>query len=140
MKFTPTTVDDLPQLADWAASDPEHREHNDPSWWLTGTGWLAFCFEDKHGPVFYCKVEQEGDLYRLHCQFAPTDRVSKRRLAVAMLKVLPVLNSRIAKAGGKGVVFNSISPELIQFYAKLGFKSAEQNDYVLSFEEQYVRT
>lgn len=135
MKFTPTIIDDLPQISEWAAADPFHQNQNVPSWWLSGTCWLAACFEDNKGPVVYIKVE-EGDYYRLHCQFAPSEIVSKRRLIVSMLKGLPILLEQIGETKAKGVVFQSTNPSLIKFLSSLNFQPSENDDYVLRFERE----
>jgi len=72
MKFTPTIPDDLPQIAEWIASDPHHRDDADAmSWMPFATNCIvSTCVEDKSGPVLYIKVSKEDDFARMSVQFA----------------------------------------------------------------------
>lgn len=135
IKFIPSVVGDLDQLREWSAADSWHREQKQPEWWLTGTGYIAFCAQDEFGPVVYVKVEKEEDWYRLHCQFGPREEVSRERLLEAMNTGLPVLFKLLKQNGGAGVVFESQSRSLIAFMSAQGFRPREKaGDYELKFE------
>ena len=133
IKFNPSNDEDIPQIRDWAAADIYHRGNNDPSWWLTGNGLLAFVLHDEKGPVFYVRLD-DGEYARLSVQFAPVEVVPKRRLVRAMIQCLPTLIEITKQHGNKGLIFDSESPSLISFMEKFGF--LKQNDsYLLSFGE-----
>jgi hypothetical protein len=136
MRLEVSTIADVQRISDWTQVDEYHRENNVPAWWLTGNGSLAFRLDDDEGPVVYIRVD-EGDLYRLHCQFAPRDVVSKRRLISSMMGIFPWVSEYAKSRGAKGVVFNSGSPSLARFMKKLGFEPSweKYGDYVLKFEE-----
>lgn len=135
--FTPTTVDDLPQLSEWIAADPYHFHQGQPEWWFGMDGsLLAFCLTDERGPLSYVRLDAEGEYVRIHTQFAPSSVVSKRRLVVGMIQALRTL-SDYYRISAKGLVFNSVNPSLIAFLDKhLGFKPVGNNDFRLDFEGQ----
>lgn len=138
INFTPSTLDDIEQIKEWAAHDSYHFHQGQPDWWLTGAedSLLAFCLQDEKGPLTYVRLDAEGEYVRIHTQFAPLTVVSKRRLIVGMLETVKILIVFYSEVGAKGLVFNSVSPSLIAFMDKcLGFKSVgNSNDYRLDFE------
>ena len=141
MKFSPSTADDLPQIEEWALADPYHSDQKMPSWWLTGNDcFLAGCIEDDSGPVFYFRIDSEDDLARLNIQFAPPDRISKKRVAIALTEVFPIVKYLVWETGGredfKGMIYNSTSQSLIQFVESLGFVPCGKDDFVLRFGEK----
>jgi hypothetical protein len=138
-----TTVDDIPQIAEWLAADPWHRddERNDPELMITGYGVLAFCLEDDKGPLVYIKLTEDGDDMRISMQFAPESVVSKRRLIVGLIKVgIPLMQGYAEGWGCKGLVYESTNPSLIEFGKKNGFDAVDgTNDYRYSItREQHV--
>lgn len=139
IKFTPTTPDDRRQIQDWLSSDPYHCAGADTTtteWWLTGTDCLvAGCIEDASGPAMYFRMDKEGDLVRLHCQFAPVDSVNKLRVVRVIKEAMPKLEFLAKSKGGKGFVFESTSLMLIRFMHRLGFEPRldKENDYVQMF-------
>ena len=137
MSFTPSTSNDLEQISEWIAADPDHAGRCPPEYWLTGAegSMLSFCLMDDKGPLAYIRLDKDGDLTRLHTQFAPEEVVSKRRLIIGMLKAFEIFIPYL-KTQSKGIIFNSISPLLIAFMKKQDFKEASNDDYVLAFEEQ----
>lgn len=132
--FVPSTDKDIEQIQLWTDADVYHRGQNNPSWWLTGNGILSFCLHDEQGPVFYVRVD-EGEYARLSVQFAPVDIVPKRRLVRAMLQTLPKIIEIAKSHGNKGIIFGSISPTLIGFMNKFGFKDVGDDNFQLSFGE-----
>ena len=125
---------DVDQIAEWTAADPWHKDQKTPEWWLTGTGYLSFCVQDDVGPVVFVKVEEDGNRFRLHCQFGPRTAVDRVRLLKAMKYGLPTILLILIKQG-KEVVFSSESPSLIKFMLSRGFQPDPSGDYVLKVEE-----
>lgn len=137
INFSASTLDDVEQIKEWAQVDPYHFHQGEPEWWLTGNGGLlAFCLQDELGPLAYVRLDTEGDLTRLHTQFAPETVVSKKRLVVGMLAAIPTTIPYLKKQGSRGIIFNSVSSSLIGFMSKIGFFPVSGDDYALSFEEQ----
>jgi hypothetical protein len=134
IRFSASTENDIPQIAEWINADIYHKDQGHPEWWLTGNGILAFCLMDDRGPLTYVRLDDEGEYVRINTQFAPEEVVSKRRLVVGMLDCLKVL--RDTYKGKKGFIFQSTSPSLIAFMEKYeGFKSIGGEDYRADFEE-----
>jgi hypothetical protein len=134
MKFTPSTVDDLGQIADWTKADPYHDVVL-PEWWLTGNDCLfAGRVEDDIGVVLYIRMDRELDNARLHIQFPPPDQVTKKRVARTIMKCFPKLADTV-KQQATGIVFASVSELLIKFMSSFGFVRLEGDDYVLRFKE-----
>lgn len=141
IEFSTSESDDLLQILEWMTADPYHYhqvEISGPQWWLTGTDCLlAGCVSDEGGPVFYFRLDKDGELIRLHIQFAPENQVPKRRIAKGIVDAIPVWKIYAQSLEGKGLVFESTNPSLIKFGEKLGFKQHPEfpNDYVLDFKE-----
>jgi hypothetical protein len=131
VNFSPSIDSDLDQLKEWIDKDPYHKDQP-ADWWLTGNGYLSCALQDDKGPVFYLRFDQEGDLLRMSTQFAPESEVSRIRVAKAILKTFPKFIESM-RPKFKGIVFESISPELIGFMSKLGFNKTNGDDYVLLF-------
>lgn len=129
-----TTKDDLDQIAAWTEKDEFHRDINCPDWWMTGNGSLSFRLDDDEGPVVYVRLD-DGEMYRLHCQFPPPNAVSKRRLVRGMLGIFPLLLQYAKDAGAEGMIFTSVSHKLVRFMGKLGFEPSweKYGEYVLTF-------
>jgi hypothetical protein len=73
------------------------------------------------------RADAKEQAVRLHVQFAPESLVSKRRVAVALLRAIPAFYDAIKRP----LVTRSVSPLLIKFLERAGFKSARGNDYIL---------
>jgi hypothetical protein len=88
--------------------------------------------EDAQGIVLFLRADDEHDgRVRLHVQFAPSV-VSKRRVAVALLKAIPVFADTVKRP----LVTESVSPSLIAFLQRVGFKAVEGTDaYVYEVAE-----
>lgn len=136
MEFSPSTENDVEQLTEWIQADPYHKDCLNPHWWLTGTegSLLAFCLTDGKGPLTYVRLDSEYGYVRIHTQFAPESVVSKRRLVVGMIGAINKLKEYYQDH--KGLVFKSVSPNLIDFMGRLGFVSVGNNDYRFNFEGQ----
>lgn len=135
IRLLESTKDDISQLAEWIEADPWHHNQGQPEWWLTGNGALSFCLQDDKGPLCYVRLDQEGELIRLHTQFAPYDEVNKIRLVRGMIKCLPMVEKFARDSKANGIIFKSSSAGLIQFMKKWNknFKEAQNDDYVLTF-------
>lgn len=122
IKIIPTVETDIPQIREWIAKDPWHFNQKYPEWWLTGSeGFVAGCAQDEIGPVFYLKVEEEEQDFRLHVQFAPRTEVSRKRLITAMNELAPALFGLLLSKKSK-IVFSSSNPSLVRFMWAMGFK------------------
>ena len=136
MKLSPTTEKDIPTITDWIAADPDHRDdQTDPEWYLTGYGALAFHVADDNGPLFFVRLDIEGNMLRLVTQFAPESEVSKNRLVTALLSTgIPAIIKFAKRKEYRGIVFESTTESLIKFMDKQGFKPVGADDYALTFE------
>jgi hypothetical protein len=137
IKFTASTISDIPQIAEWIAADPYHKHQGQPEWWLTGSGLLTFCLQDDKGPLTFVRLDEEGEHVRIHTQFAPKEIVSQRRLLLGMIDCLTELVKIYRTQSRAGLIFNSVSPTLVAFMEKcFDFKSVGGDDYRLDFEVQ----
>jgi hypothetical protein len=134
-RFVASTGADVLNLMEWIAADPYHHEHITPHWWLTAQGYLSFRLDDAWGPVLYVRVDDEGEYFRLHVQFAPPDLVSRSRVVCAMLDAIPQMVEIARLKGKRGLITESVSPSLIAFLCKQGFKPTTNNDYVREIAE-----
>ena len=139
----PTTEEDLPKIREWLAADPWHKANpkHSAEFLLTGQGMLTFCLTDDEGPLCFVRLDKEGDWdepwARLATQFGPESEVSKRRLVAGLLgSGIPAIILHAQEHGCLGIVFESVSPALITFMGKLGFKAAGGDDYALTFGEK----
>lgn len=140
VRITETRAEDVDQLKEWIAADPWHKDDPkwaDPIYMITGNGLLAFCIQDDKGPVAYVKLTEDEQLVRIAMQFAPESEVSKKRVVLGLIKVgIPTMKMFAMGAMYPGLVFESVSPSLIAFGEKQGFKSIGNNDYALMFEDK----
>lgn len=135
MKFSSSGFDDIQQLSEWIAHDPYHKDYLDPLWWLTGNGFLSYCVQDDKGPTMYVRIDQEGDLMRVHCQFASESEVSKKRVIRSFAWGLPKMEYLGRQYKMTGFIYKSNSPLLIRYMEKhFGFQSVGNDDYKLMFE------
>jgi len=137
MEFTPSTVEDVQQIQEWIKSDPDHVDRISADFWLTGNDCVfAGCLRDNIGSIVYFRVDKEGELARLHVQFAPSGQVAKGRLVKALLNGYYKIESKLRNENFKGVIYESTNPSLIQFMSRLGYLHEEGDDYLLLFEEK----
>lgn len=139
IRLTEVTSQDVEQIKEWTASDEWHAylKPSSAESYVTGNGLLSFCIQDDKGPVVFVRFDKDGDLLRVATQFAPVSVVSKRRLIAGIITALVPSIVSVGKENGlKGAVYESVSPTLINFMSKFGFKAAGNDDYVLTFEEQ----
>jgi hypothetical protein len=124
MHFEPTTVEDVSRIKSWIALDEFHHEQ-DALFYLGGTNTIvAVRLMDADGVVLYLRADAEGQAVRLHVQFGPVEQVSKLRTARALLKAVPAF----ADAVKKSLVTESVSPSLIKFLERVGFRAVEGTD------------
>lgn len=134
IKMIPSTEEDIVRLIVWTDVDEWHKGQDNPTWWLTGNGLLAFVLTDDNGPLCYVRLDRDGDLVRLHTQFGPAEHVGKLRLVRGMVKCIPAMIEVAKKNEARGLVFSSSSPTLVAFMKnKFGFELAQDGDYVLVF-------
>jgi hypothetical protein len=132
MRFESTTTADLPLLTEWIAADPWHK--NQPTTFWLGSGTIvAARLEDAQGIVLFLRADDEHNgAVRLHVQFAPESVVSKRRVAVALLRAIPTF----AETVGRPLITESVSPSLIKFLERVGFERVYgTDDYVYNVAE-----
>jgi hypothetical protein len=138
IRLTETTQSDVEQIREWLAADSWHKDdsRNVPELMTTGNGLLSYCLQDDKGPLAYIKLTDDNGLVRIAMQFAPTEVVSKRRLTIGLARVgIPMIKVFALENGFKGMVYESVSPKLIAFCEKLGFKSVGNDDYAVLFGE-----
>lgn len=135
LNFVTTTQEDLPLLKSWIDADSWHSNKESIEWWLRG--YLSFKLVDDRGTTVFVRFDREGDLVRLHSQFATTEEVSETRVALSISEAIPRFIECAKRDGVKGIVTESVSPKLVAFLAaRLGFEYAGYgNDYVLPFRE-----
>jgi hypothetical protein len=134
-----TTTEDLLLIKRWIEADPWHslEASNEAEWLLTGGGLLSFCLADAKGPLCFVRLDKDDNMARVAIQFGPEAEVSKRRLIVGLMRVgFPSIISFAKKQNFKGIVFESINPELIEFLKKhqgVVKTSTKSDDYALIF-------
>ena len=135
LNFVTTTQEDLPLLKNWIDADSWHQNKESIEWWLRG--YLSFKLADDRGTTVFVRFDREGDLVRLHSQFATTEEVSEARVALSISEAIPRFIECAKRDGVKGIVTESVSPKLVAFLqARLGFEySGAGNDYVLNFDD-----
>ncbi|VVB52821.1 Uncharacterised protein [uncultured archaeon] len=135
MNITETIQQDVEQLTEWIQNDPYHKDCLDPLWWLTGNGLLSFCVSDSEGPTMYARMDKDGELLRMHCQFAPESEVSKIRSAKSLIWAVPIMEHYAKEQGLKGLVYKSVSEPLISFMQRqFAFVPTGNDDYIKTFE------
>ena len=140
LRLTSTEFSDLYQIREWMAIDPwhSHLPIKTAEELLTGRGLLCFCIQDDKGPLVFVRFDKDDEdgVFRVSTQFGPESEVSKRRLIVGIQRQLvPTIVAFGKDKKFKGAVYESISPKLIEFMSKFGFRPAGNNDYMLTFEE-----
>jgi hypothetical protein len=129
-----STKEDLDTIKAWVTEDPWHKHQGTPEWWLTGNGFLSFCMKDENGPVFFSRIDQDGEWFKIHCQFAPRQAVNRDRVVEGISTFLRVIPPRLSSIQGmKGMRFDSESPSLIKFLVSRGFDKTEVGDYAFEF-------
>jgi hypothetical protein len=140
IQFNPTELEDQSQILNWTTVDPYHEVlsgYSGPGWWVTGSDCLlAARIDDEVGPTMYFRLDHIKDnLIRMHVQFAPENQVNRHRVVKAILNAMPALIIKAKQEGARGFIFESVSPLLIRFMEKFGFKVHPEikDDYVLFF-------
>ena len=123
-------------LDSWLKADPYHQDSNLSYWKPNGKEILACWIKDKIGPTMYLKLDTEARLVRMHVQFAPEAEVSKSRVARTILQAWPRIVSLVNIPDVEGVAFESVSPELVRFMYRMGFREWKEQDYLYSFREK----
>ena len=139
INFVPTVEEDLPLIKTWIDADPWHPYKSAERWWLTAAigSFIAFKLVDELGTVVFVRFDKEGNLIRMHGQFAPADQVSEKRVAKALLESIPRFILEIKTRGIIGIITESVSPRLVAFLCnRLGFKLVVNDDYKLIFGEE----
>lgn len=132
LNFVTISQEDLPLLKSWIDADAWHQNKEEVEWWLRG--YISFKLVDDRGITVFVRFDREGDLVRLHSQFAPPAEVSEKRVALAISEAIPRFSECAKLDGVKGIITESISPKLVSFLCnRLGFQSHAANDYLLSF-------
>jgi hypothetical protein len=142
INFESSTIEDQSRIAEWMQADPYHcsgYSHDMPGWWITGQECLlAGRLRDEQGIVLYFRFDIEDGFARMHTQFAPEEQVNKKRVALAIIQGIVFIVPFLREKGAKGIVYESISPSLIEFMGKKGFIPRPGgkeflDDYVLMF-------
>ena len=130
--FEAITQEDLSQLKSWIDVDLWHQNKEEVDWWMRG--YISFKLVDERGPTVFVRFDREGDLVRLHSQFAIPSVVSESRVAISISEAIPRFIECAKVDGVKGIITESVSPKLVAFLTtRLGFVHSKDNDYVLMF-------
>lgn len=127
VKFRLPNENDKFLLQEWIASDKDHADRCDASFWLPDekeTGRVQqFVVEDEHGALAYVRAE---NCLRMHVQFAPRSQTERTRnnFDEVMEKIY-----QWARPKYKQVIFESVSTLLIRFLQKRGFRKSP-NEFV----------
>lgn len=124
INFRTPDENDIPTIAVWIASDPEHYGMK-PEFFFDSEK-LSLVLGDDQGPGLYVRCDPESpDAVRLHIQFSPNELKS----AKTMLRAWPEFSARIWESGVKRMVFESRSKLLIAFCRRtFGFKRIGWSD------------
>lgn len=133
--FETIKQEDLQLLKSWIGNDPWHTNKEAVEWWTKG--YISFKLVDELGPTVFIRFDREDDRVRLHSQFAPSQEVSEKRVAISIVDAIPRFIEKAKVDGVKAIVTESVSPKLVAFLtSRVGFDYAGHgNDYVLSFQE-----
>jgi hypothetical protein len=120
---------DKPIIANWILSDSEHSEKGMTPEFFFQEHTIGMVIGDLSGPGLYIRMDSEPpSSVRLHIQFSDNEVRSGKTL----LKAWPEFRTRVAAAGVKRIVFESVSPRLIGFCKRcFGFTKAQGDDYEL---------
>lgn len=103
---------DIPTIAGWIASDPEHSAKGMQPDFFFATDRLSLVLGDDEGPGIYVRVDPEApESVRIHIQFSPNEV----RSAKTLLRAWPEFSRRIWESGVKRMVFESKSSLLTAF-------------------------
>jgi hypothetical protein len=139
IELVTSTEADLPLIDQWCSHEPYLSRCIYNIAFLTASPDSILCFrlDDSTGPTMFVRVEK--DLYerqaRLHILFAPESSVGRMRVAKAIIKTFPVILQHFKDLGYDGMIFDSVSPNLIRFLSKFGFEAVDNtNDFLLKFD------
>lgn len=121
---------DIPTIATWIASDPEHSAKGMGPEFFFQDCQLSLVLGDDQGPGIYVRVDPEApDSVRIHIQFSPNEV----RSAKTLLRAWPEFSQRIWDSGVKRMVFESKS-QLLAAFCKRAFhfrRVGTSDDYEL---------
>ena len=137
IKFEISTEADLFLIDEWCAEEPYASRDVYNKAFLTGAEGSSLVFKlCDPDPVMFVRIENGATLIRMHIIFGSPESVSKMRIAKAILVGLPVIVQHFKDVGFTGLIFDSVSPDLIRFLGRLHFNPVEgTNDYLLKFEK-----
>jgi hypothetical protein len=79
-------------------------------------------------------------IVRFSAQFAPPNVVNKRRVARVLGRGFPLLlTGLMATQNIKGIVFDSVSTPAIDFMARFGFKTIDNDNHLLMLDPSSLK-
>lgn len=122
LKYRHPTIEDLPKLNEWISVDPDHRNKCTGDFFLLkpeDKGMQCIAVEDDIGTIFFLKFT---NVLSVDVQFPPEENSDKERIREALKEALAYFSVSSRNLGYHGMIFESVSRSLIQFFQKLGFK------------------
>ena len=122
LQYRHPTADDIPKIDEWVKQDPDHIGKCDGSFFVLkpdDKGMQCIEVRDEQGVVFYLKFT---NALIVDTQFAPESEVSKERVRDALKEAFGFFAASSKKLGYHGMLFESVSPTLILFFKRFGFK------------------
>jgi len=122
LQYKHTTVEDIPKIDEWVKQDPDHvNKCNGSLFVLKPDEKGAQCIEvrDDEGVVFYLKFT---NALIVDTQFGPESEVSKDRVRDALKDAFVFFSASSKNLGYHAMLFESVSPSLIAFFKRFGFK------------------
>lgn len=123
LKYRHPSAEDLPKLNEWVAADPDHASN------ITGEFFLlkpdekgVQCIEvqDDAGTIFYLKFT---NAVLIDAEFPPNaDKETRARVRKGLEEAFGYFHNTLKKLGYHAMLFDSVSPSLVRFFKKLGFK------------------
>ena len=120
LKYKQSTEEDLPVLNEWVAADLDHAPKCEGSFFVLKPdekGVQCIRVEDDQGIVFYLKLT---NALLVDTQFPPN--VDKERTKAALTEAFQFFSAASKNMGYHAMLFDSVSPSLIRFFQRFGFK------------------
>jgi hypothetical protein len=128
LTYTHPSKEDLPQLDSWVASDPDHVGKSNGKYWINepdkdgnvAKGVQCVKVTDDKGVVFYLKFT---NTIMVDAQFSPdTSEEEKERIRKGLKEAFQFFYQALKKQGYHAMLFDSVSPTLVRFFGRFGFK------------------
>lgn len=122
LKYRHPSESDLQKLNEWVAADPDHKDKCTGSYFIPNGEAGTQCIEvsDDQGTVFYLKFT---NAVFVDAQFSPISSSEEReRIRAGLNEAFAYFSKTLKEKGYHAMLFDSVSPTLIRFFHKLGFR------------------